>query len=167
MKAIVYSSHAGHTREYATLLASKTGLPALSLQEAMKSLESGSEIIYLGWLMAGNIMGYDKAVKPFRIMATIGIGMGDDGSQIDDCRAKCHIPSDTPVFTVCGGFEMEKVHGFYKIMMLTMRFFTAKKMQKKADRTPQEEAALEMITKGRSYVDMQRLTPFLECYNKQ
>ena len=53
---VVYTSNTGYTRQYAMLLSKKTGLPACSLDEAMKHLAPGSSVIYLGWLMAGNAL---------------------------------------------------------------------------------------------------------------
>ena len=36
---------------------------------------SGSEIIYLGWIMAGGIKGYKEAAKLYKVCAVCGIGM--------------------------------------------------------------------------------------------
>ena len=38
MKAIVYTSHTGHTQRYAQLLAERTGVPAYSMKEAREKL---------------------------------------------------------------------------------------------------------------------------------
>ena len=72
IKAIVYTSNTGYTGEYAKLLGEETRLPVYSLSDARKSLETGSEIIYLGWLMAGTVKGYPKAAKLFRVSAVCG-----------------------------------------------------------------------------------------------
>ena len=44
MKAIVYTSSAGHTADYAKILGDKTGLPVFSLKDAAKQLDKKSEI---------------------------------------------------------------------------------------------------------------------------
>ena len=41
MKAIVYTSNAGHTAAYAKLLGDKTGLPVYALEEAVKKIPKG------------------------------------------------------------------------------------------------------------------------------
>ena len=69
IKAIVYTSNAGHTKQYAQLLGGKISLPAYSVKEAKRALAKGDEIIYLGWLMAGKIKGYKKANRRFSIKA--------------------------------------------------------------------------------------------------
>ena len=53
MKAIIYTSNTGSTAEYAQLLGNELNLPVHSLQQAKNKVLSGSEIIYLGWIMAG------------------------------------------------------------------------------------------------------------------
>lgn len=39
-------------------------------------MPAGSEIIYLGWIMAGGIKGYKEAAKLYKVRAVCGIGMG-------------------------------------------------------------------------------------------
>ena len=53
MKAIIYTSNTGSTAEYAQLLGKELNLPVHSLQQAKNKVPAGSEIIYLGWIMAG------------------------------------------------------------------------------------------------------------------
>lgn len=84
ISAIVYTSHTGHTKEYADLLGRKTGLSVYDLKEARLTLPQGSEIIYLGWLMAGSVKGYAAAKKRFSVKAVCGVGMAPDASQLKD-----------------------------------------------------------------------------------
>lgn len=53
MKAIVYTSNTGSTARYAELLGHETGLPVYASET--RNLPAGAEIIYLGWIMAGEI----------------------------------------------------------------------------------------------------------------
>ena len=55
MKAIIYTSNTGSTAEYAQLLGNELNFPVHSLQQAKNKVPVGSEIIYLGWIMAGGI----------------------------------------------------------------------------------------------------------------
>ena len=61
MKAIIYTSNTGSTAEYAQVLGNEVNLPVHSLQQAKNKVPAGSEIIYLGWIMAGGIKGYKEA----------------------------------------------------------------------------------------------------------
>ena len=80
MKAIIYTSNAGSTAQYAQLLANELHLPVYSAKEAKKKVPAHSEIIYLGWIMAGGIKGYKEAAKLYKLRAVCGVGMGQTGT---------------------------------------------------------------------------------------
>lgn len=61
VKAIVYSSHAGHTEAYAQMLSAELGVPVFPLGSC--TAPKGSEIVYLGWLRAGKAVGLKKHVN--------------------------------------------------------------------------------------------------------
>ena len=82
MKAIIYTSNTGSTAEYAQLLGKELNLPVHSLQKAKNKVPAGSEIIYLGWIMAGGIKGYNEAAKLYKVRAICGIGMGQTVTQL-------------------------------------------------------------------------------------
>ena len=67
IKAIVYTTNTGNTERYAKMLGQRIGLSVYALEDAKKSLEKGTEIIYLGWIMASSIKGYKEADKCFCI----------------------------------------------------------------------------------------------------
>ena len=71
-----------HTAEYAQLLGKELNLPVHSLQQAKNKVPAGSEIIYLGWIMAGGIKGYNEAAKLYKVRAICGIGMGQTVTQL-------------------------------------------------------------------------------------
>ena len=79
MKAIIYTSNTGSTAEYAQLLGKKLNLPVHSLQQEKNKVPAGSEIIYLGWIMAGGIKGYKEAAKLYKVRAVCGIGIAHRG----------------------------------------------------------------------------------------
>ena len=111
IKAIVYTSQTGYTAAYAALLADKTGVKAVSLEEAVSAVPEQSEILYLGWLMAGKVQGYDKARKIYRVSALCGVGMGRTGTQLDDIRRQNGVPEAMPVFSLQGGFDRTRLRG--------------------------------------------------------
>ena len=80
MKAIIYTSNTGSTAEYAQLLGKELNLPVHSLQQEKNKVPAGSEIIYLGWIMAGGIKGYKEAAKLYKVRAVCGVGMGQTGT---------------------------------------------------------------------------------------
>ena len=159
--SIVYTSKTGYTAEYARLLGEKTGLPVYSLAEAEQKLAAGNRVIYLGWLMAGKVQGYKKAAKRYKVQAVCGVGMGGTGSQLQEVRKANAIPEKTPLFTIQGGFDIQKLRGVYKLMMTIMVKTAGKGLAEKQDRTPDEDVMLEMLTQGGSRVSADNLAEVL------
>ena len=162
--AIVYTSNTGYTRQYAVLLGEKTGLPVYSLEEAASRLPCGNCVIYLGWLMAGKVQGYAKAAKRYQIAAVCGVGMGATGSQMQDLRKANALPASLSVFTLQGGFDLDRLHGIYKLMMTVMAKTAGKGLADKADRTPEEDAMLELMLHGGSRFSVENLNDVLDWY---
>ena len=162
-KAIIYTSNTGYTAEYAKILGEKTGLPVYSLSETQ---EKNIPVIYLGWLMAGSIKGYKKAAKRFEINAVCGVGMGATGSQIKDIKKANNLPDDMPIFSLQGGFDINKLKGIYKFMMNTMKKTAGKALATKQDRTPDEDAMLDLMLNGGNYVSEENLKDVLDWYEK-
>ena len=80
MKAIVYTSHTGHTQRYAQLLAERTGVPAYSMKEAREKLRPKDEIFYMGWLMAGTVKGVQAAMDRYTIRGAAIVGVSPQGN---------------------------------------------------------------------------------------
>lgn len=164
MKAIVYTSNAGSTADYAGLLAHETGLPFYSAKEAKKKLPAGAEILYLGWIMADSIQGYAEAAKRYKICAVCGVGMGKTGTRLEKIQEKNAIPTGMPLFTLQGNFDLEKLHGVYKIMMRLMAKTAGKSLAEKAERTPEEDDLLDMLLHGGDHVCAENLAAVLDWY---
>ena len=130
MKAIVYESHAGHTRAYAQLIGEKVGLPVYSLQEAREKLEKGTEVLFLGWLMAGIVRGYKKAKKTCQIKAVCAVGMGNHTPAAAEKIARQNGMGNLPVFMIRGGLDMEKLSPVYRMMMNKLLSVLEKKKEK-------------------------------------
>ena len=161
VQAIVYTSNTGFTREYALMLGEKTNLPVYSLQEASGKIARDSSVVYLGWLMAGKVQGYKKAAKRYKVQAVCGVGMGGNGSQLQEVRKANAISEKTPLFTLQGGFDIQKLSGIYKLMMTIMVKTAGKGLAEKQDRTPEEDVMLEMLTQGGSRVSAENLAEVL------
>ena len=155
----------GTTKEYAQLLSQHTGLPVYSFKEAKSIVTKGSEIIYLGWVMASKIQGYGKATKQYRVKAACGVCMGASGTQIQEIREKNHISETVPFFSMQGGFDINKLHGIYKMMMTVMAKTAGKGLAEKTDRTPDEDMMLNMMCNGANYVSENNMKDLLKWYN--
>lgn len=166
IQAIVYVSETGHTKHYAELLGEKTGLPVFELSSAVRKLSKGAEIIYLGWLMAGTVKGLKKAQKYFALSAVCGVGMSAGQSQLADMRKNNPLPDTMPLFYLQGGFEMEKLHGVYKLMMKTMRSTVGRQLSDKPDKTPEEDSMLSLLLHGGDLVSADALSGILAWYSR-
>lgn len=165
MEAIVYKSNTGSTEHYAKLLGHELNLSVYSTDEAKNKLPAGAEIIYLGWIKAGKVQGYRKAMKKYKICAVCAVGMGQTGTQKKELREKNSIPEKIPVFTLQGNFNIEKLHGIYRMMMNIMVKTVGKALEKKTDRTPEEDDMLDMVLHGGERVKMQNLKEVIRWYD--
>ena len=165
MKAIVYTSNTGSTARYAELLGHETGLPVYASET--RNLPAGAEIIYLGWIMAGEIKGYKKAAKQYTVQAVCGVGMGQTGTQVMEVRKKNAIPDSIPLFTLQGNFRMDRLHGVYKLMMGVMVRTAGKALSEKTDRTAEEDDMLDMMLHDGERVRSENLSDILNWYREQ
>ena len=164
MLAVVYTSYTGHTKEYAELFGKETGLRVYEQKEAMKVLPEKTEILYFGWLMAGTVKGYKAAASCFSVKAVCAVGMASTQEQISEIYKVNGIPQDLAVFCLQGGFEMEKLHGIYKLMMRTMKATVGKSLAGKESKTASEEEMLELLMNGRNCVSQEKLKEVLQWY---
>jgi len=163
IKAIVYMSNTGYSEEYARMLGEKTGVPVYALNKS--EVEKGSDVIYIGWLMAGFVSGYGKAAKKYNVKAVIGVGMGESGTQLDTVRKNNKVPEEAPVFVLQGGFDMNKLSGIYKLMMKLMVKKLKKDYEGRTDLSEGEKAIVDMLYNGGNYVNEKYLENVLEWYN--
>ena len=166
-KAIVFTSNTGYTAQYAALLAKKTGLHVYALNEALEKVPEGSAVIYMGWIMAGKIQGFITAMKHYQVAAVCGVGMNPTGSQLPMVRQANGLGESMPVFTLQGGLNMDKLHGFKKLILKIMGGTIGKQLMAKQDRTPEEEAILDMFRSGGDRVSMQNLKDVVSWYEQE
>ena len=167
MEAIVYTTQTGSSRQYAQLLAEKTGCSAYSLDRAKETVPAGAEIIYVGWVSASTVKGYAAAAKRYNIRAVCAVGMGQTGTQTDVIRSKNSIPDSVPLFTLQGNFDVKKLHGVYRVMMDIMVKTAGKALADKPDRTPEEDDLLDMMINGGNRVSPKNLSDVLDWYEEK
>ena len=162
MKAIVYTSNAGHTEAYAKILREKTGLACYNLKQAKGELAKDTEVIYLGWLFANHVKDYKKAAKKFKIAAVCAVGLCDTGTAVSEVRKANKLCEDVPLFTIQGGMDKEKLNGGYRfgINMLI------KAVSKKKNPTADDKRMLYLLKNDKNYVSEENTKEFMAWYNK-
>ena len=123
MKAIVYTSQTGFTRQYAQLLSERTGVPAYELKEAAGKLPRDSEVFYMGWLMAGSVKGLERAMDRYTIRGAAIVGVSPSGN--GDLWTEAKINGGTSdggarIFYLQGGYAPEKLGFFSRLLMKKM-----------------------------------------------
>ena len=117
IQAIVYTSNTGSTEQYARLLGQETDLPVCSLAEARKTLSTGTQIVYLGWVMAGSIQGYADAAGLFQIPMVCAVGMEPDAKH-QELREKNGIPQDAALYSQRYVAQIQQYHeGLFRRMI--------------------------------------------------
>lgn len=167
MKAIIYTTNTGSAEQYAKMLAEETELSVFSMEEAKSEVEEGSEIIYLGWIMAAQVKGYKTAAKKYKIRAVCAVGIEKTGTRTEEIREKTCVPAEVPLFTVQGNFNVKKLHGLYRLMMSMMVKMVTKQLGAKTDRTQRENEMLEIMLHSGENVRKENLAEVLDWYKRE
>ena len=166
IKAIIYTSKTGFTRKYAKLLALETGLEAFELGKVPGKIGREDPVIYMGWLKAGRLMGLDKAAKAYTLAAVCAVGLGAQSSAQAAGVQRTYRLS-VPVFYLQGGFALDQLHGMDRFMMRCLIKMQLPRLEKKKERTPEEEDLLTFYKKGGDKVDVKNLRSILQWLEKQ
>ena len=164
ISAIVYSSQTGHTRQYAKLLSDELSLPWYDLSKGVPA-PKGREIIYMGWLFAGKIKGYEKAANENRVKAVCAVGMGPEsdgliGRLYEDNK----ISADVPVFYMQGGFDMKALPLPMRAIMSLKNKSIAADLLKVGTMNAQQTATFRMTQGKYSAVSKENLAPVADWY---
>jgi flavodoxin len=108
---IVYLSNAGHTKEYAEMLKKELKIEAIDIKEYKSSDE---EIIYMGWIRAGIINGYNK-MKNKNIKCVIGVGMAPNREDVVNKLINQN-NINQKFFYLQGGMDISRLKGFNKFL---------------------------------------------------
>ena len=164
ISAIVYTSNSGYTAEYARMLGKLTGLPVNDLRQ-VHNPQPQREVIFLGWLMADNIMGYAKASRFYKVRAVCQVGMGPATRTASDrLRQKLKLGPEVQVFTLQGGFDIRRLHGPYKWIMQVKCREIRRNLESKESLTPAQQLTYDMAAKGASAVKQENLTEIVNWY---
>ncbi len=166
IKAIVYTSKAGHTKEYAELLSQEIGIPSYTIGDAKNVLSQNDEIVYMGWLMAGFVKGLKKA-KRYNLKAVCGVG-STPPTEKDTARIgnQNKVPLDK-FFLLLGGYDIDKLSGMYRkiIESISKSMLTKLSAKSESEITENEKLTLDIV-KGKNFVSIDNLAPVIELLKK-
>lgn len=164
VKAIVYESHTGFARMYAKILGWELGIEdsVYSLRDAQRVIPQGEEIVFLGWVCGGKVMGYESAARPWKIQAVCAVGLNFPSEQrVLKVTAETRIQG-CPVFYLQGGYRHDQQGLVYRTMMKVR----VSALMAKEHKTEEDYKILHMIREGANLVNEETLTPVKEYLYK-
>lgn len=154
IKAIVYESNTGHTKQYAEMLGKELGISALTIKEASKTLDKNDEIIFLGWIFATKIKGLSK-MNRYNIKCVGAVGIYPEGREYIDSLIKAN-NLNKKMFYLRGGLNFNKLTGFKKTLLQWVG-----KMIKKENK-PENQELIKLFKHGANFVSESNLRPMIE-----
>ncbi|HHU05582.1 MAG TPA: flavodoxin domain-containing protein [Clostridiales bacterium] len=159
IRAIVYKSNTGFTKKYAELLSAETGLPYYALSE--NRVKSGEPVIFMGWLSAGKIKGYSKALKKYDVRAVAGVGLrAQDSAALNELITQNKI-SDVPAFYLRGGLDMNRLRGMNKFLL---KMFYKMMSDKAKDGDAEALEIVDAYRNNKDFVSLENLKEMLDWY---
>ncbi len=170
---IVYGSKYGSTKKYADALAKKLAVKAYTFDDA-KDLDQYEQIVYLGAVFAGGLLGLNKTFKSVpgiedKKIIIASVGLSDPKDQKNTANIKKGIAKLIPaevmtkarIFHLRGGIDygnITKLHSF----MMKMVYLRAKAIK---DEEKTDEVAVFIDTYGKkvNFVDLDSLKPLIEA----
>jgi hypothetical protein len=159
IRAIVYKSNTGFTKKYAELLSAETGLPYYALSE--NRVKSGEPVIFMGWISAGKIKGYSKALKKYDVRAVAGVGLrAQDSAALNELITQNKI-SDVPAFYLRGGLDMNRLRGMNKFLL---KMFYKMMSDKAKDGDAEALEIVDAYRNNKDFVSLENLKEMLDWY---
>ena len=159
---IIYKSNTGYTREYAHMLSEALKIPAFHLNE-VPVYHKGDDVIYMGWLLAGNVSGLRTAQHKFNVRCVVATGMtAESPEQEAFVHDKCKLPTGVPLFYLQSGYDAKRLKGIYKLMMKVKTPEILARYKGRSDTEKKADATYRMVTEGYSVVDEARLARVIE-----
>ena len=146
ISAIIYTSTSGSCERYAREMSRKLAIPCYDAKNC--GLPKGMEVVYIGWLMNGQVTGLAKCMKDYDVKAVVQVGMSPALSE-DVCRAKNSLGSDVKVFSLQGRFDMDKLSLPFKGIMKVVNKGIVERLETKGDLNDAEKATLQMAKTGK------------------
>ena len=165
---IIYGSHYGTTKQYAEELSKRTNIKAISFKKFNQQINDYDNIIYLGALYAGGVLGMSKTLKKLNnisnkkiLIATVGLSDPTDEVNKNNIRnnIKNQIPKEVlekaKIFHLRGGIDYSKLNFAHKTMMKLL--YNAVKNLPEEKQTAEDRAMIETYNKKVNFIDFSSL----------
>ena len=163
IKAIVYDSNTGFTKQFAYSFAASTGLPIYTLKEAKKTLNKNDKIIFFSWVQADKMHNIKKA-KKYDIAYSVAVGLRLYSEEFVELIKKNSKVDN--LYYLEGGIRWPMLKPFQRIMMkLILSMLKSKKKKNKA--TQDEIILIDRLNMGYEAINLDSLNILIDWYNSQ
>ena len=165
---IIYGSHYGTTKQYAEELSRRTNIKVISFKKINQQINDYDNIIYLGALYAGGVLGMSKTLKKLNnisnkkiLIATVGLSDPTDEVNKNNIRnnIKNQISKEVfekaKIFHLRGGIDYSKLNFAHKTMMKLL--YNAVKNLPNEKQTAEDRAMIETYNKKVNFIDFSSL----------
>lgn len=169
---IIYGSHYGTAKQYAQELSRRINTEAVSF-EKVKEISDYDNIIYLGGLYAGGVLGMSKTMKKLNnisgkkiIIATVGLSDPTDEINKNNIRNNIkrqlhkEIFEKAKIFHLRGGIDYSKLKFAHKTMMKLL--YNAVKNLPEEKQTAEDRAMIETYNKRVDFIDFSGLDGIID-----
>ena len=155
---IVYASNTGYTKQYAEIVSKNAKIDAFPVDN-IPSGRSREPVIFMGWVMAGKVVGYKKAKEAgCKILCVVAVGMSPESpAQTKTIRESLKKEPYMDVYYVQGGYDFKKLKGINKILMAIKSKEIKGRFEGMPEAEKQQNATYKMITEGYSVVSEDRV----------
>lgn len=154
IKAIVYKSSTGHTKQYAEMLGDSLKIPAYDLKEARLKLKKNDEIVFLGWVCATKIQGLSK-IKNYNVKCIGAVGAyPPEKNYIESLKQSNKV--NVELFYLRGGLDFDKLTGLKKKLL----HFVGNMMEKENKEENQE--MVKLFKESSNYVSVENLEAIIK-----
>lgn len=162
IKAIVFKSETGFTKEYAKMLSKKINVPCYTINEAKKELNRKDEIVYLGWICAGKISGINKVRNSYIVKCYGAVGAFPQDDNYINSLITGNSLENEKLFYLRGGINFTKLKGYKKIIVKIVGNVLEKNNKGKEG----SEELIRLFNEGASFVDSKNLDEMIDYIKK-
>ena len=165
---IVYGSNYGTTKQYANELSRRTNMKVISFKKVNQQINDYDNIIYLGALYAGGVLGMSKTLKKLNNISNkkiiiVTVGLSDPTDEVNKNNIINNIKNQMPkkffekakIFHLRGGIDYSKLNFAHKTMMKLL--YNAVKNLPKEKLTAEDRAMIETYNKKVNFIDFSSL----------
>ncbi len=174
---IVYGSHYGTTKRYAEELSKRTNIKVISFKKINQQINEYDNIIYLGGLYAGGVLGMSKTIKKLnnilnKKIIIVTVGLSDPMDEVNKNNIRNNIKKQVSkeifekakIFHLRGGIDYSKLNFTHKTMMKLL--YNAVKNLPEEKQTAEDRAMIETYNKKVNFIDFSDLDKIINEVQK-